>query len=131
MFWFDEKIIFKFIDQKYYWNDQELEKVADRLKQMELRRKLSKIKKKMSKWCEREEDSALHFETELGQISLSIEKTTIRLTIATTVLKKNEQSILEKLFYNIMNFEEDYLRYFDVLLSIQKARSVINSLEKK
>lgn len=145
VFWYGKNVIFKYSKKKYVLNSgQDLESMAIKVKIMEIEWKLNKINKKIVKYRENAADQSETgdiskeiakerqiYVTDLGRFELKRDGRSIRLKFLNCNLSENEQNVLEKLFYNIFNYEKEYRKYLEVLLDINKAKNVILSITKK
>ncbi|ELQ76225.1 hypothetical protein THOM_0786 [Trachipleistophora hominis] len=147
LFKYGKRIVFKYYGERYYCalnGGYKIvdEKIVSRMKNMEIGCKMDKIwkclhayGKRIGKhtytWDDAEdaaEECAFVFVTEVGEFRVYKQRKNIILRFTRCELKDEQKIILEKLFYNIFNFENYFTKYMDVLVHRSKAVNVIENL---
>ncbi|KRH93253.1 hypothetical protein M153_1222000209 [Pseudoloma neurophilia] len=139
MFWFGQKIILRYRDGKYFWNDDELEKVADHIKQKAVSWKMAQIGKKLEKWQldqkspknSHSDIHILHFRTEVGNFDIFTEKSAIILKITKIFVSNAQKQLLEQFFYKLFNSVDEYLNHIEILITKEKCLIGLEKLKRK
>ncbi|ELA48403.1 hypothetical protein VCUG_00012 [Vavraia culicis subsp. floridensis] len=145
LFKYGKTIVFKYYGERYYcaidggYKTVD-EKIVSEMKNMEVGCKMDKIW-----WClhayenktkiqventngDTGEDRTFLFATEVGEFRIYRQRKSIILRFTRCELRDEQKVVLEKLFYNIFNFENYFTKYMDVLVHKNKAVNVIENL---